>query len=158
MSFVTKKHRQVKHESLDVEMLRHGGEGRDGRSRWALQRALSRREGEKGGGIWRYTWQGGDCSRTRDQKGLGLGCSYSSPVDGSPPHHLGPPRDLGGGGGWLVGKWGQKQGQHGNPGRQQQKAHWQNGSDHFLCPWSKFSTAAPAPTFAPWRSHWATQS
>ena len=33
MSFVTKKHIQVKHESLDVEMLRHGREGRDGGSR-----------------------------------------------------------------------------------------------------------------------------
>lgn len=61
-------------------------------------------------------------------------------------------------GSWLVGKWGQEQGQHGNPGGQQQKAYCQNSSDHFLCHWSRFSASAPAPTCTPWRSHWATQS
>lgn len=103
MSFVTKEQLQVNHESPDWEVSGHRRGGRDGGCRWFLQGALQRRDGEKGGGTWRNTWQG---------RGLGQDERWGKVWDTEAATHLIlmalPPtwvhlETLGGGGvGWLV--------------------------------------------------------
>ena len=88
---------------------------------------------EKRGWYLKVPVAGGDCSRTRPER-FGTWRQLLLPPPWLSPHHLGPPGDLEGGGSRLVGEWGgQEQGQHVNPGGQQQEVHWQSGSDHSLC-------------------------
>ena len=82
-------------------------------------KSFEQKKGRKGGWYLKVHMAGRGLQQDKRPERFGTWMQLLIPHRWLSPHHLGPPGDLGGGGSWLVGKWGQEQGQHGNPGGQQ---------------------------------------